>query len=80
MTEFMYEVEALGTILSPREVIESMTIRAAHHLSIEDRVGTIEPGKIADLIVVEGDPLEDLSALGNVVMVVKGGAVAVDKR
>ena len=80
LTEFMYEVEALGTVLSPREVIESMTIQAARFLGVEDRLGTLEPGKVADLVLVDGDPLEDLAALGNVVMVVKEGAVAVDNR
>ena len=80
LTEFMYEVEALGTVLSPREVIESMTVQAARFLGIEDRLGTLEPGKVADLVLVDGDPLEDLAALGNVVMVLKEGAVAVDNR
>jgi imidazolonepropionase-like amidohydrolase len=80
LTEFMYEVEALGTVLSPREVIESMTIQAARFLGIEDRLGTLEPGKVADLVLVDGDPLEDLAALGNVVMVVKEGTIVVDNR
>ena len=80
LTEFMYEVEALGTVLSPREVIESMTVQAARFLGIEDRLGTLEAGKIADLVLVDGDPLENLAALGDVVMVVKDGVVAVDNR
>lgn len=80
LTEFMYEVEALGTVLSPREVIESMTVQAARFLGVEDELGTLEAGKIADLVVVDGDPLEDLAALGDVVMVVKDGAVVVDNR
>jgi imidazolonepropionase-like amidohydrolase len=80
LTEFMYEVEALGTVLSPREVIESMTIQAARFLGIEDRLGTLAPGKIADLVFVDGDPLEDLSSLANVVVVVKQGSIVADNR
>lgn len=79
-TEFMYEVKALGTVLSPLEVIESMTIQAARFLDIDDRLGTLEPGKVADLVIVDGDPLEDLSSLANVVVVVKEGRIMADKR
>ena len=49
---------------------------------VEDRVGTLEPGKLADLIVVEGDPLKDMKVPGdkaNIRLIVKGGAVAVDR-
>ena len=39
------------------------------------RVGTVEPGKIADLIVVDGDPLTDIASLGNVVCTIQGGRI-----
>ena len=43
-------------------------------------MGTIETGKYADLLIVDGNPLDDPSALGNVVMVLKEGEIVVDNR
>lgn len=45
----------------------------AQTLEMEDVVGTLEEGKLAELIVADGNPLEDLSALENVEIVVQGG-------
>jgi imidazolonepropionase-like amidohydrolase len=45
----------------------------------EDRIGTVEPGKYADLIAVEGDPLADISLLERVQWVMKGGVVYRDE-
>jgi len=78
--EFMIEVEALAEVLTPAEVIESLTVGAARYLQIDERLGSIEPGKIADLVVVRGDPLSDLQALREVVVVLQGGEVVVDRR
>jgi enamidase len=80
LTEFMPEVESLATVLSPGEVIEALTLDAARYLEIDEETGSLEAGKIADLVLVDGDPTEDLSALANVVLVVKDGRVAVDRR
>lgn len=44
----------------------------------QDRVGAVEPGKYADLIAVEGDPLSDITVLEQVKFVMKGGAVVKD--
>jgi imidazolonepropionase-like amidohydrolase len=57
-----------------------MTRDSAIFLRQERELGTIEEGKRADLIIVRGNPLEDLSALRNVVVVVKGGSILVDNR
>ena len=46
----------------------------ARILNMQDRIGTIEKGKWADLIAIEGDPLVDLDSTNNVHMVMKGGA------
>lgn len=80
LTELMTEVEALGTVLSPREVIETLTVNAARYLEVDDSLGTLEPGKVADLVLVDGDPLQDLSALSEVVMVLKRGEVVAEPR
>lgn len=65
------------TGLEPAEVIRSMTLTAARALNHEQDLGTLEAGKLADLIVVDGNPLDDLSALRDVEVVVKGGDVVV---
>jgi imidazolonepropionase-like amidohydrolase len=43
-------------------------------------IGTLEPGKLGDIVLIEGNPLDDSRALLNVKMVIKGGQVVVDKR
>jgi imidazolonepropionase-like amidohydrolase len=40
----------------------------------------LEPGKLADLVIVDGDPLVDIEALANVMVVLQGGRVVVDRR
>jgi imidazolonepropionase-like amidohydrolase len=64
--------------LTPLEAIRAATINAADLMGWQDRVGAIEPGKFADLIAVDGDPLVDVSVLQNVKFVMKGGAVIRD--
>jgi len=49
------------------------TARNARIIDMGGKIGTIEKGKFADLIAVEGDPVEDLSALEKIRMVMKGG-------
>jgi imidazolonepropionase-like amidohydrolase len=61
--------------MSPLEAIRSATVRAAELLRLERTLGGIESGLAADLIAVEGNPLEDISALKHVVFVMKGGQV-----
>lgn len=57
------------------DAIISGTSRAAESLQLQDRIGTIAPGMEADLIAVDGDPSEDITALRRVVFVMKGGKV-----
>lgn len=61
--------------MTPMQAIQSATIRAAELMGWEDRVGSIAPGKYADLIAVEGDALADLRAFRRVGFVMKGGTV-----
>ena len=62
--------------LSPLEVIQAATKHAAYVCGQSDKLGTLEIGKLADLIVVDGNPLDDLIAMGSVLFVVKEGEVA----
>ncbi|PXA81804.1 Xaa-Pro dipeptidase [Caulobacter sp. D4A] len=61
--------------LSPIEAIRTATVNAADHLGITAEAGSLAPGKAADLIAVEGDPLADVSVLQKVDHVIKGGVV-----
>jgi imidazolonepropionase-like amidohydrolase len=70
--QFAYMVR-LG--MTPAEAIRSATLVAAELMGWQDRVGSIAPGKLADLIAVEGDPLDDVAVLEDVRFVMKGGQV-----
>lgn len=63
-------------------VRECGTYRAFVDVALRDAInaGTIEPGRFADLVVVSGDPLADVTTLEHPVMVIKGGRVIVDRR
>ena len=57
------------------EAVRAITLNAAEMMGIADRVGSLEPGKYADLIAVSGDPLKDITELQRVKWVMKGGVV-----
>jgi imidazolonepropionase-like amidohydrolase len=70
------EVEALVRGgMTPLEALQAATIRGAELLNWSDRIGTIEPGKFADIIAVDGDPTQDIKAIEKVVFVMTDGAV-----
>jgi imidazolonepropionase-like amidohydrolase len=67
--------------MTPMQIIVAGTKHSAHVCGLERELGTVEKGKIADLIVVNGDPLEDLSVLKNdLEMVVHSGVIIRDDR
>ncbi len=70
--EFYYMVKG-G--MSEMEAIKSATVVASEMLKINDKYGTIESNKIADIIAVEGDPIKDITALQKVVFVMKDGKI-----
>jgi imidazolonepropionase-like amidohydrolase len=59
--------------MTPMQAIQSATSVAAELLGWEDRVGAVEPGRYADLVAVEGNPLDDVELLTDVAVVIKGG-------
>ena len=61
--------------LTPIQAIRAGTLNAADLLGWSDKVGSIEPGKWADIVAVDGDPLADITALQRVKFVMKGGEV-----
>jgi len=61
--------------MSPLAAIQTGTINAADLMGWTDKVGTIEPGKWADIIAIDGDPLKDVKILQHVPFVMKGGIV-----
>jgi imidazolonepropionase-like amidohydrolase len=59
--------------LSPLAVIEAATRHAAYVCGQSDKLGTLEKGKLADLIIVDGNPLDDINAMDSVLYIVKDG-------
>lgn len=70
--EFIYMTEA-G--MPPMEAIQCATVSAADLIGVSDIVGSIEKGKLADIIAVDGDPVKDIGVMGKVVFVMKEGII-----
>lgn len=71
--EFAMLVERVG--MTPMQAIMTATVNGADHIGLEDEVGTLEVGKMADIIAVAGDPLRDVSELERVRFVMRSGVV-----
>jgi imidazolonepropionase-like amidohydrolase len=70
------ELELKGQVMKPMEVLRSATRVNAEIFRMEDRIGSVEPGKYADLLVLQGNPLKDLRLLqkpDNLLLIMKGG-------
>jgi len=63
------------TGMTPMQIILAATRNAAHVCRLEHELGTLKPGKLADVLVVDGNPLEDLQALNQVRLVIHGGVI-----
>lgn len=61
--------------MTPADALKAATVNAADLLSLANEIGTLEPGKRADLIAVAGDPLQDVTVLKNVLIVIKDGRI-----
>jgi imidazolonepropionase-like amidohydrolase len=70
--EFIYMIDAGMPAI---QAIKAATINAAELLGMKDQLGSIEIGKLADIVALDGDPLTDPKAFGKIVFVMKDGAV-----
>jgi len=75
-----HELKTLNLMFSPTDIVKLMGPNTAAFIEKTDELGTIAPGKLADLTIVDGDPLKLIFNLLNVAVVVKGGEIVVDKR
>ena len=74
-----HELKMLNVMFSMRDLIKMMGPNSASYIQMGDQLGTLEPGKLADIIVLDGDPLEGYWNWLKTKLVVKGGTVVVDK-
>ena len=74
----LYELEIMTKEgMKPMEAIKSATSRAADLLQVSDILGTLEPGKLADILIIDGDPLKNILEIENTWMVIKEGNILV---
>lgn len=74
-----HELKSLFLTFSEQDIIKIMTTGTAEAIGMQDELGTLEVGKIADVIIIDGNPLENLFDLLNVELVVKDGNIVVNK-
>lgn len=74
----MHALLAYEVVTNPLDIIQMLTINSAELRGDADHLGSVEEGKLADLVVVDGDPLTDIDVLGNVRHVFVGGEHLVD--
>jgi imidazolonepropionase-like amidohydrolase len=75
-----HELRPLSLVFSPSDVVTILTRNAAIAIGLGDETGTLEAGKLADIIIVDGDPLTDIHDVLDVEVVIKEGRIVVDKR
>jgi imidazolonepropionase-like amidohydrolase len=61
--------------MTPIEALKAATINGAELMGRSKDIGSIEPGKYADIVAVDGDPLSDITVMEKVIFVMKGGEV-----
>lgn len=75
-----HELKSLNLMFSMQDIIKLMGPNTASYIQMADQLGTLEPGKLADLILLDGNPLEGYWNMLNTRVVLKGGVIVVDKR
>jgi imidazolonepropionase-like amidohydrolase len=59
--------------LTPQQVLRTATVQAAIAAGVENDLGTLQPGMLADMVIVDGDPLADIADADNVTLTIKNG-------
>jgi imidazolonepropionase-like amidohydrolase len=75
-----HELKALNLMFSPQDLVKLMGPNTAAFIQMSADLGTLEQGKLADMVMLDGDPLQGYWNLLNVKVVIKGGQVMLDKR
>jgi imidazolonepropionase-like amidohydrolase len=75
-----HELKSFNMMFSMKDLIQIMGPNTASYIQMEDDLGTLEPGKLADIVLLDGDPLEGYWNWLKTRVVVKGGEIVVDKR
>ena len=75
-----HELKLLNTMFSMKDLVKMMGPNTASYIQMSDQLGTLEPGKLADIILLDGNPLEGYWNWLKTKVTIKGGVVVVDKR
>jgi predicted amidohydrolase YtcJ len=74
------ELRGLRLVFSSQDIIKTMTRNAAAVIGRSKDIGTLESGKLADMVMLDGNPLANIEDLLKVKVVIKAGQIVVDKR
>jgi imidazolonepropionase-like amidohydrolase len=75
-----HELKSYSVMFSMQDIFRIMGPNSAEYLHMSDQIGTLEPGKLADIVLLDGNPLENIYPMLKAKVVVKGGKIVVDKR
>jgi len=75
-----HELKSFSIMLSMQDIFQIMGPNTANYVGLGDQIGTLEAGKLADIVLLSGNPLENIYGLLTAKVVIKGGRVVVDKR
>ena len=68
-----WEIWALAAAMTPMEVLKAATVNSAHFLGLDSELGTLEVGKVADLVILDSNPLDDIRNTVDIRQVMKAG-------
>lgn len=77
---FAHELKVLNLVFSPTDLIKILGMNSARFIDKQQEIGSLEPGKIADIVLLGGNPLDGYWNFLTAVVVIKGGQIMIDKR